>query len=258
MKSSTKPRNHAARMLLAALSIVSLMPLAACRTSVADDPILRLSAEESLVKGKELLAREKYADARKYLAHAYEAEPNSSAGREGLLLAADTLFLQGGTQNLIQAEAKYRDFRNRFPTSDKAAYVQFQIGKSLAARMERPDRDQSDSQKALEAFQEVARLYPTSEFAEQASIESKRVLDNLADHEFVVGLFYLRYGLPVAAVQRFEYLLSTYPEYGEKDKVLYHLGRAYQRQQQPEQAAATFERLRTEFPQSRFVGEIEG
>lgn len=258
MKSSTKLRIYDKRVLLAALSIAILMPLAACRTSVADDPILRLSAEESLVKGKELLAREKYADARKYLAHAYEAEPNSSAGREGLLLAADTLFLQGGTQNLIQAEAKYRDFRNRFPTSDKAAYVQFQIGKSLAARMERPDRDQSDSQKALEAFQEVARLYPTSEFAEQAGTESKRVLDNLADHEFVVGLFYLRYGLPVAAVQRFEYLLNTYPEYAERDKVLYHLGRAYQRQQQPEQAAATFERLRTEFPQSPFVGEIEG
>lgn len=258
MKSSTKLRSNGKRVLLAALSIVILMPLAACRTSVADDPILRLSAEESLVKGKELLAREKYADARKYLAHAYEAEPNSSAGREGLLLAADTLFLQGGTQNLIQAEAKYRDFRNRFPTSDKAAYVQFQIGKSLAARMERPDRDQSDSQKAMEAFQEVARLYPTSEFAEQARTESKRVLENLANHEYVVGIFYLRYGLPVAAVQRFEYLLNTYPEYGEKDKVLYHLGRAYQRQQQPEQAAATFERLRTEFPQSRFVGEIEG
>jgi outer membrane protein assembly factor BamD len=245
-------------LLLVGLLMITLWPLAACRSGIADDPILRLSAEESLAKGKELLAREKYAEARKYLSHAYEAEPNSSAGREGLLLAADTLFLQGGTQNLIQAEAKYRDFRNRFPTSDKAAYVHFQIGKSLAARMERPDRDQSDSQKALEAFQDVARLYPTSEFAEPARTESKRVLDNLAEHEFVVGLFYLRYGLPVAAVQRFEHLLSTYTDYSEKDKVLYHLGRAYQRQDQPEQAAAAFERLRTEFPQSRFVAEAEG
>lgn len=253
-----KRRMNTNTLLLAALTTALWLPLGACRTSIDDDPILRLSAEESLATGKELLAKEKYAEARKYLSHAYEAEPNSSAGREGLLLAADTLFLQGGTTNLIQAEAKYRDFRNRFPTSDKAAYVQFQIGKSLAARMERPDRDQSDSQKALEAFQEVARLYPTSEFAEPAVTESKRVLDNLAEHEFVVGLFYLRYGLPVAAVQRFEHLLSAYPDYSEKDKALYHLGRAYQRQNQPEQAATTFERLRTEHPQSRFVGEVEG
>ena len=81
MKSSMKLRKIAQPALLAALSIAILMPLAACRTNIADDPILRLSAEESLAKGKELLAREKYAEARKYIAHAYEAEPNSSAGR---------------------------------------------------------------------------------------------------------------------------------------------------------------------------------
>jgi outer membrane protein assembly factor BamD len=241
-----------------AVPILVLLAAVACRSGgVAEDPILRLSAVESLAEGKTLLEKKKYGEARKYLSHAYEAEPNSSAGREGLLLAADAFFLDGGTQNLLQAEAKYRDFRNRFPTSDKAAYVQFQIGKSLAARMERPDRDQSDSQKALEAFQDVLRLYPTSDYVELARSESNRVLDNLAEHEFVVGLFYSRYGLPVAAVQRFEHLLATYPNYGQKDKALYHLGIAYQRQNQTEQSAATFARLRTEFPNSRFLRELD-
>jgi outer membrane protein assembly factor BamD len=228
----------------------------ACRGGVAEDPILQLSAEESLAQGKDLLAREKYGRARPFFTHAYEVEPNSAIGREGLLLAADTFFLEGGTTNFVQAEAKYRDFLNRFPTSQQAAYVQFQIANSLAKRMEKPDRDQTVTRKALEAYQDLLRLYPTSEYAGQAREQMKLVQNNLAEHEFVIGRFYLRYGSPVSATERFEFLLANYPEYAAKDKVIYHLGLAYDRSNKPEEAQKTFERLRTEYPESPLLGEI--
>jgi outer membrane protein assembly factor BamD len=122
--------------------------------------------------------------------------------------------------------------------------------------MERPDRDQNVTAKALVAFEELVRLYPTSEYAAQAREEVRRVQDNLAEHEFIVGHFYLRYGLPLAAVSRFEYLLASYPEYSQLDKVLFHLGQAYARGQKPEQSTATYERLRTEFPDSPYVPQV--
>jgi outer membrane protein assembly factor BamD len=230
--------------------------LTACGVGVKEDPILRLSAEESLAEGKQLLAQEKYGKARPYFTHAFEIEPNSAIGRESLLLAADTFYLDGGNANYIQAEAKYRDYLNRFPTSEQASYVQFQIANSLAKRMEKPDRDQSTTRKALEAYEDLVRLYPTSEYAAQAQEQRELVRANLAEHEFQVGRFYLRYGAPKAAVQRFEYLLATYPQYPEKDKVLYHLGLAHQLNQSPEDAAKAFQRLRTEYPDSRFSSDI--
>ncbi|HEX9943556.1 MAG TPA: outer membrane protein assembly factor BamD [Thermoanaerobaculia bacterium] len=239
-------------LLLAAVALA----LAGCRGSAPQDPVLRLSAEESLAQGKDLLAREKYAAARPYFTHAFEVEPNSAIGREALLLAADTYYLQGGSTNYVQAEAKYRDFLNRFPTSEQAAYVQFQIANSLAKRMEKPDRDQSVTRKALEAYQELIRLYPTSEYASQAQEQMNAVLANLAEHEFQIGRFYLRYGAPVAAAERFEFLLASYPQYQERDKVMYHLGVAYERANRPEDARKAFERLQTEFPQSPFLQEI--
>lgn len=239
-------------LVLAAL----LVALAGCRSGRAEDPLLQLSAEESLAQGKELLAQQKYARARPYFTHAFEVEPNSAIGREGLLLAADTFYQEGGTTNYVQAEAKYRDFLNRFPTSAQAPYVQFQIANSLAKRMEKPDRDQTVTRKALEAYRELMRIYPTSEYAAQAQEQIALVENNLAEHEFTVGRFYLRYGIGAGAVQRFEVLLDGYPQYPERDKVIYHLGLAYDLMGKTEEADKAFDRLRAEFPQSPFLAEI--
>lgn len=244
------------RRRLAVLVATSALLAAGCGSRGKEDPLLRLSAAESLAEGKQLLERKRYSAARPYLAHAFEIEPNSAAGREALLLVADSLFLEGGESNLIQAEAKYRDFQNRFPTSDRAPYVQFQIASALARRIDRPDRDQAASAKSLLAFEELLRLYPTSEYAERASEEIRRVRRGLAEHEFLVGRFYLRYGLPIAAVGRLETLLTRYPEYPERDKALLHLGLAYQALQRADEARETFSKLETEFPQSPFRRKI--
>jgi len=244
------------RTLLPLMALCLVIVCSACRSGTPEDPILQLAAEESLTEGKELLAREKYSRARPYFTHAFEVEPNSAIGREGLLLAADTFYLEGGTGNFVQAEAKYRDFLNRFPTSEQAAYVQFQIANSLAKRMEKPDRDQTVTRKALEAYQDLARLYPTSEYAGQVQEQIKLVQDNLAAHEFIIGRFYMRYGAAGSAAQRFEFLLANYPSYTEKDKVMYNLGLAYQKTNQPEEARKAFDRLRAEFPDSPLLSEI--
>jgi outer membrane protein assembly factor BamD len=239
-----------------AIPLALALLLAACGGAIKEDPILRLAADESLAQGKQLLAQEKYGKARPYFTHAFEIEPNSAVGREALLLAADTFYLDGGNTNFIQAEAKYRDFLNRFPTSEQAGYVQFQIANSLASRMEKPDRDQTTTRKALEAYEDLLRLYPTSEYSAQVQEQRELVRANLAEHEYTVGRFYLRYGAPKAAVQRFEYLLATYPQYAEKDKVLFSLGIAHQQNESPEEAAKVFERLRTEYPDSRYSSDI--
>jgi len=245
-----------ARRALVLTVALALSSGLACRSSIDNDPILRLSAEESLTEGKRLLAEEKYSRARPYLMHAFEVEPNSAAGRESLLLVADALFLEGGEANLIQAEAKYRDFQNRFPTSDRAPYVQFQIANSLAQRVERADRDQSATLKAVSAYEDLLRLYPTSDYVEEARTGLETVRAHLAEHEFVVGRFYLRFGLPGASAKRFEGLLDRFPAYPERDKALFHLGLAYRDLDRSDDAQATFGRLKSEYPGSRWVAKV--
>jgi outer membrane protein assembly factor BamD len=249
------PTRRTTVLLLAVLALSPL--LGACKSRRAkEDPILQLAAAESLTEGKRLMDKGKYSQARKYLSHAFEIEPNSISGREALLLVADSLYLQGGSANLIQAEAKYRDFLNRFPTSDRAAYVQYQVGSSLAERVERSDRDQNVTHQALTAFEEVLRLYPTSEQAGKAKERVIELRGRLAEHEFNVARFYLRYGLPQATASRLQRLLSDFPEYGNKERVYFMLGIAKEQLHKPEEADEWFGKLREEFPQSDLIADI--
>ncbi len=240
------------------LVLVCLVALTAgCKSGgIKEDPLMALSAEEALTEGKALMEAKKYRRAQEYLTHAFEIEPNSASGREGLLLAADALYLAGGPTNFIKAESKYRDFLNRFPTSDKASYVQFQMANCLIKRMRKPDRDQSISLQALSSLQDVLQLYPDSEYAAQAREQVVVVRQNLAEHEFVVGLFNYRFRLYPAAVSRFQAVLEDYPETEGQDRALFHLGLAHLKLRSWGDAYDTFERLRAEYPDSVLVGKI--
>jgi outer membrane protein assembly factor BamD len=252
----TTLRSHRLPSVLLVLVVVAGSQLGCKSGAKREDPLLQLTAAESLVEGQRLMGIEKFSQARKYLTHAFEVEPNSASGREALLLVADSLYKQGGSPNLVLAEAKYRDFLNRFPTSDRAPYVQLQIGNSLAGRVERPDRDQSVTRSALTAYEDLLRLYPTSDEAASGRERLGALRSKLGEHEFEVARFYYRYGIPVATAGRLNYLLANYPEYAEKDKVYYYLGLALNRMGKPEEAAQWFDKLREEFPKSELVGEI--
>jgi outer membrane protein assembly factor BamD len=242
-------------LMSAAMTVAS--GLAACGAP-KEDPILRLSATEALDTGKELLAQGKFREARRYLIHAFEVEPNSSAGRDGLLFAADALFQQGGFDSYVEAETRYRDFLNRFPTSPRADYAQFRIAVSLAERMEKPSRDQETARKALQAIEDLQRSFPLSPHIEEARQHLQEVRDNLAEHEYYVAHFYYRYGRPRATIARLEYLMETYPDFGAMDKALALQCQAYDRAELDEKALETCERLRREHPDSRYVGKVQG
>lgn len=242
------------KSVLALLLLTALT--GACKSGVENDPILRLSAAEALQTGTELMAAEKYAKARDYLTHAFEVEPNSEGGRRALLMVADSHFLHGGEVNWIRSESRYRDYLTRFPTSERADYVQYQIARSLAERVERPDRDQTATEQAIAEYQTLQRLFPSSQYAVLAADEISRLRARLAEHHFVVGDFYIRYRNPRGAEGRFKRLLEEYPGYPERDKVLYHLGKSLMRQRLYGEAKETFDRLRNEYPTSEWIEEI--
>ena len=257
--SAHRAMRHSLLQIVVLLGVVSLSVMG-CKSSggskVDNDPILQLSADESLERGRELMEAGKYRPAVEYLAHAFEVAPNSASGREALLLSADALYLDGGVANFIKAHAKYTDFQNRFPTSDRSDYVQFQIASCLEKQTRKPDRDQTPTIDALYAYEELVRLYPTSEHVDEGQLQIVALRQDMAEHEFIIGRYNMTRKLWPAAIHRFEGLLEQYPEYLETDKVLYFKGSAELRWKKCEEADQTFAQLRSEYPESKYVGQV--
>ena len=239
------------------LAVVAL--LASCNRGarryvpVVDPELLNMTKEQIWARAEEYFQRERWQKARNYYSHLYETYPNEPLGRRSLLRIADTFYEQGDPVNLVEAQYKYRDFINRYPTSEQADYATLQIAMCSFKQMEKPDRDQAKTREALEKFNDMLRAFPNSSLKGQAEARRQEVLDRLARHEHIIARFYMKRGSWSAASQRLNFLIDEYPSYPGRDAVFYDLGQTLSKLGRSGEAKLYFERVITEFPKSEYA-----
>jgi outer membrane protein assembly factor BamD len=222
---------------------------------VVDPQLLRMTKEQVFEKAEEQFAKRNWSRARTYFTYVYETYPNDVLGRRSLLRIADAFYEQGDPVNLVEAQYKYRDFINRYPTSEQADYATLQIAMCSYKQMERPDRDQQKTREALEKFNDMLRAYPNSPLKAEAEAKRNEVLDRLARHEHIVARFYLKRGSWNAATHRLNYVIDNYPQFVDRDAVFYDLGHALAKLGRTGEARLYFERVITEYPQSGYADQ---
>ena len=243
--------------------IATLLLVAACNRTprvyrpVVDPELLQLSKEQLYQKGEEQFERRKWQRARTYYSHLYESFPNDPLGRRSLLRIADTYYEQGDPVNLVEAQYKYRDFINRYPTSENADYAMLRIAMCSFKQMERPDRDQAKTKEAVEKFDDMIRAHPKSGLRAEAEARRQDALNRLARHEHMVARYYIKRGSNASAVQRLNYLIDTYANYDDRAGAFYDLGNALARLGRHGEAKLYFERVLTEFPDSEYADDAK-
>jgi len=238
---------------------LAVVVIAACHRGprqirpVVDPELLTLSKEQVFARGEDFYSRHKWQRARTYYTYLYENHPNDVLGRRSLLRIADTYYEQGNQVNLVEAQYKYRDFINRYPTSDQADYAMLRIAMCSFRQMEKPDRDQTKTKEALEKFIDVLRTHAKSPLRAEAEARRQEVLDRLGKHEHLVARYYMKRGSYFSAVQRLNYLVDTYPNYSDRDAVFFDLGTSLNALGRKGEARLYFERVVSEFPQSEYA-----
>ena len=241
-------------LLVATLLVASACHRGPRRFRPAIDPeLLRLTKEQLYQRGEDHFAKKNWQKARTYYTHTYETYPNDVLGRRSLLRIADTYYEQGDPVNLVEAQYKYRDFINRYPTSDQADYATMRIAMCSIKQMEKPDRDQQKTREALEKINDMIRGYPNSPLKAEAETLRLEVLDRLARHEHIIARFYMKRGSWLAASQRLNFLIDEYPNFAARDAVFFDLGQTLARLGRNGEARLYFERVITEFPQSTYA-----
>jgi len=109
-----------------------------------------------------------------------------------------------------------------------------------------PDRDQSYTLKAVESFEKLISIYPTSPWA----IRGRQILhecrQKLAEHDVYVGKFYYKVKEYKAAILRFQSAIKG--EKGETTaKALYWLGKTYEAQGKKSKAMECYQKVVKEY-----------
>jgi outer membrane assembly lipoprotein YfiO len=233
---------------------LSILFLSGCAAPVAKGPdkvtmeLLNSPKEVLFEKGKAFIEKKNYELGRKYLSFVFETYPNDPQGREALLMVADAYFQQGGTAAYTEARFRYRDYLNRYPGAPRRDYARYQFAYCSDKEHETPDRDQTSTREALDQYRALIREFPDSAYSGAARERIRQLTDLLAEHEFVVGYFYLRKGATGAALGRFTILETRFPDYGAKDKLYFYSAEALRRLGRKDEANRYLSRILEEYP----------
>lgn len=123
----------------------------------------------------------------------------------------------GALDRFIQLHPAHRDI----------AYAYYLRALSQYEQINDAERDQRQTQIAMEALQEVVNRFPDSAYARDARLKMDLARDHLAGREMHIGRWYQRQGLPQAAIGRFRRVIEEYQTTNHVPEALHRLTEIY-------------------------------
>ncbi len=196
--------------------------------------------------------RGRYAEARELLQALLNQYPGSVLAAEARLGVGRTYFEE---RLYNEARSEYQKYLQLHPAHERMDEALYYIALASFRQMERVDRDQSMTRRAVQGFQQLLTEVPDTPYAPEARAHLREARHRLGEKELEVGSFYLRREEYPAAAGRFNLVLQGYAGLGLEGEALYLLGEVARARGAQEDARATYLRVIAEFPDSPFAVE---
>lgn len=233
-------------LIHASLAALLAVGLAGCRKPKAKpDPTQGMTSVQLLEKGEAEVKAGRIDDGRRYLRTIEEQLPSTPEYPRAKILLADSYFF-AGTPSYPEALVEYQSFLNIFPRHELRDYALYRVGLCHYATIETAERDQADTRKALDAFQQLLRESPGSVYVTEAKAKVVQCWRRLAEHELLVGIFYVNTFHFAGAEKRLKELLETYPEFVDRERAYFWLGEAMRRKMIPLDVVQAWEKGKME------------
>ena len=225
--------------------------VAAADNSAAPDKVLYDRALLDIKKGRHEVGRLNL----QTLINTY---PDSEYLAKAKLSIADSYYKEGGSANLTQAIAGYKDFIVFFPFLPEAPYAQIQVAMTHYKEMEKPDRDRTEARAAEEEFQTFLQKYPKDALVPKAEQHLREVQEVLAEGDYRIGYYYYIKGDRRASAGRLLSVTKRYPYYSKSDQALWMLGDIFEKSEKKEIASVYYSKIVRDYPLSPLVGDAKG
>ncbi|WP_257305740.1 outer membrane protein assembly factor BamD [Geothrix campi] len=215
-------------LLIAGLGLGCRKPKTVDQTTL-NSTVLLATADKQMKQGK-------FTEARATLRLLEQYLPGSPEFPKAKLMLGDSFFFQG-SPSFPEAEVEYSSFLNYFPRHELRDYALYHRALCHFSAIESAERDQTETRKALEGFQQLLTESPGSPYAGETKAKVLQCWRRIAEHELVVGVFYVNVYYYPGAERRLKALLETYPDYVDRERAYFYLGEAMrQRLVTPEEA----------------------
>ena len=235
---------------VAALGLLLLM---GCASGGEPDIATLASNSDQVIweAGQKAFEKKQWENARQHYRRIVDGFPQSEYGPAARLALADSYFQEGGTASYILAFSAYREFLTLYPSHPRSDYATFHAGECYFKQKNGPDRDQTNTRKALDEYERLLEQYPGSQFVEQGRARVIECRQSLARAEFLAGYFYQRTRQAFrASIQRYETLLKEFPDFKQLDEVLYRLAECLHQTGRSKEALPVIDRLLKDYPES--------
>ncbi|MDP4823568.1 MAG: outer membrane protein assembly factor BamD [Aestuariivirgaceae bacterium] len=175
-------------------------------------------------KGLKNLQKGYYKTAAKDFDEVERQHPYSAWATRAILMAAYSQYMRNSYDDAINAAQR---FISLHPGHKDAAYAYYLVAISYYEQIVDVKRDQSVTEKALAALDEVGTRFPGNAYAADAAAKAVLARDHLAGKEMEVGRYYLKRRSLLAAVNRFKTVVIKYQTTTQTPEALYRLTEAY-------------------------------
>ena len=217
---------------VALVAAVLAVPLAGCSTLDSINPFgpgekyeTKILAETPASDhGLARLQKKDSAGAAKKFSELDKQYPFSDWSRKGLMMQTYANYQAGDYDTAINTGKR---FYQLYPNAPDAPYALYLEGMSYYQQIPDVSRDQENSAKALDLFQQIVTKFPTSEYADDSKFKIQVTRDQLAGKEMSTGRFYLNRRNYTAAINRFREVLAKYQTTRHAEEALERLTEAY-------------------------------
>ena len=249
--------------LLAPVALVAalLLALAAgCATGPADDETVGWSAQRLYGEAKDEMAAKNWTKAIKYLEKLEARYPYGRFAQQAQLEVAYCYWKDNERASAVAAADRFIKLYPNHQNVDYAWYLKGLINFNELSGMltwltspDMTDRDPKATREAFDSFKEVVTRFPESKYAEDSAARMRYLVNALASNEIHVARYYMKRSAYLAAANRAQYAIKTYPQSPAVEEATFILIKAYDALGLTDLRDAAERVMRQNFPDSGFL-----
>jgi len=223
------------------------------------DETTKWSANKLYSEAHDAMTEGAYDKAVKYFEKLESRYPYGRYAQQAQIEVAYAYYKQNEPASAIAACERFIRLHPNHPNVDYAYYlkglVNFNEDMGLLGAISQQDmteRDPKALNEAFVAFKDLVTKFPESRYSADASLRMNYLINAMASHEVHVARYYLIRGAYVAAINRAQDAVKTYPDAPANEEALFILVKSYDSLGMQDLRDDTERVMRKNFPKSAY------